>query len=1089
MRTFKTALLAAVALPVVAVTAQAAPATWSATPVNNNFNNAANWSAGGPPGSGEQGTFGATNQTVVQFVDPATTTGGFTFNSGSPAYTILVTNGRTVTVNGAGNTRLVSPLITEQTITFSVDSLGDLRFIGTNASNGPGSIVYANAGNLLINGGTAGNATIQNGVTGTLSFANSNGGTANIVNNNLFQLNATSDLQQANIVNNFQMNLEGSASAGSAAIVNNSNLVFLDNSTAANATITTNALTQFVGASSGGASRQIVNSGGTLNISGSTNGFVDFGSVEGAGAFVLGGANAFVGGNNHNFVLPNAAGERVVEFSGVISGTGSVNKQGTGTWVLSGANSYSGGTSLNQGILSVSADTNLGDAVGGVTFNGGTLRFTQPVTTNRLVTLNAAGGTVDVVDGNANSTMAGVISGPGGFTKTGSGSLFFTADNTYTGLTTVADGTLLLGDHTAAGSIAGDAALTNVNSILAFKRNGAVAYAGNISGVGNVETNSFGPLTLSGNNTYSGFTRVYDNRTLIALGGNAIGNNSQVVLLNNATLRLNNSEIIGSLLSNGGGLVDLQANDLQLAGHTGGGDSTFNGAISGTGQLTKSGGFTQTLNGNQLYTGTTIVNNGRLIVNGGIAGFGLVLGGEFQLNGTGVNIATAAASVFSGNFNVNLLQNSGNVSPGNSPGTGIAVDYLGVGSPTYGVDVQTNNVGAGGTNGVTHDFLNITNSYFGANTQVLLTLTGEPVATTGQGFEIARVGNGAAAAGNLFLANPNNPGTAQNATNGFLGGFQYLVNFQNNTGLGGSDQFFLRNVVREELVANATVLAAGRQIGRDCFRGPEHTQNSDGKGNGRAWANGRYGTFESDVSNGADFDGDYFCVNGGVDLPLADGFVAGLRGGYASQDIDLNVVQGVANLDGDTWNFEAALTYANAEGYYSGLTMGYRSTDWRYRHALASGGVAGRSSADVDGVVGSLYAGYRYGLDAHSSLNFEGAVLYDATDCDANCFLPGTVEDTSDWEGRIAARYDAHWGSVRPYAVLSVTHNFSDGQRVALGNAFAEVDTASALLGLNLGVQADLGEGWTLTAEAATTQGLDSEVEGYQGLIGARKTW
>lgn len=1094
MRTIKSALLAAAALPMVAISAQAAPATWSATPVNNNFNNAANWSAGGPPVSGEQGTFGATNTPVIQFVDAATTTGGFTFNSGSPAYVILVTNGRTVTVNGEGNTRLVSPLITEQTITFSVDSLGDLRFIGTNASNGPGSIVYANAGNLLINGGSAGNGTFQNGVTGTLSFANSNGGTANIVNSNLFQMNGGSDLQQASIVNNFQMNVGGSASAGSATIVNNSILAFLNSATAADATITTNngALTQFVGASSGGASRQIVNSGGTLAISGSTNGFVDFGSVEGAGAFVLGGVNAFVGGNNHNFVLPNAAGERVVEFSGIISGTGSVNKQGTGTWVLSGPNSYSGGTSLNQGILSVSADGNLGNAAGGLTFNGGTLRFTQPVLTNRATTLLAGGGTVDVIDGNANSTMAGLISGVGGFTKTGEGSLFFLADNAYTGLTTVANGTLLLGDHTAAGSISGDAALTSVNSILAFKRNGAVAYAGNISGIGNVETNSFGPLTLSGNNTYSGFTRVYDNRTIIAQGGNAIGNNSQVVLFNNATLQLDNNETIGSLFSNGGGLVNLQANNLTLSGHTGGGDSTFNGVISGSGQLTKSGGFTQTLNGNQANTGLMFVNAGRLVVNGNIASpFVTVFnGGEFQLNGSGTNIAVAPAGIFSGAFNVAILQNEGNVSPGNSPGIGVAVDYVAVGpTPTYTVDVEANNVAGGGTNGVTHDFFNITNSYIGSNTQVLMVAdfpSGEPVATTGNGFEIARVGNGAAAAGNFFLADPNNPGTAQNATNGFFGGFQYLVNFQNNTGPGGSDQFFLRTVVREELVAHAAMLAAGRQLGRDCFRGPQSTQPGDGKGEMSAWATGRYGSFETDPSTGAEMDSDYFCMNGGVDFNVGQGFTVGLRGGYATQDVDLRLVQGVANLDGDTWNFEAAIAYANQQGYYSGVTLGYRSTDWDYRKALASGGSA---QADVDGVVGSLYAGYRYNLDSNSTLGFEGAVLFDSTDCDTNCFLPGARENTSDWEGRIAARYDATWGNIKPYAVVSVTHNFDDGQRVNLGNAIAEVDAASALLGLNLGVQADLGEGWSLTAEASTTQGLDSDVEGYQGLIGLRKTW
>ena len=60
---------------------------------------------------------------------------------------------------------------------------------------------------------------------------------------------------------------------------------------------------------------------------------------------------------------------------GVISGTGTaVLAERRGTTTLTGANTYSGGTFLNNGILAVSANNNLGAASGGLTFNGGTLR-------------------------------------------------------------------------------------------------------------------------------------------------------------------------------------------------------------------------------------------------------------------------------------------------------------------------------------------------------------------------------------------------------------------------------------------------------------------------------------------------------------------------------------------------------------------------------------------------------------------------------------------------------------------------------------------------------------------------------------------
>src|SRR5690606_5418836 len=55
-----------------------------------------------------------------------------------------------------------------------------------------------------------------------------------------------------------------------------------------------------------------------------------------------------------------------------------------------------------------------------------------------------------------NATQSGVISGTGPVTKTGDGVLILTADNIYSGGTTVSAGTLQIGDGQETGSVQGN---------------------------------------------------------------------------------------------------------------------------------------------------------------------------------------------------------------------------------------------------------------------------------------------------------------------------------------------------------------------------------------------------------------------------------------------------------------------------------------------------------------------------------------------------------------------------------------------------------------------------------------------------------
>ncbi|MBZ9823215.1 autotransporter-associated beta strand repeat-containing protein [Mesorhizobium sp. CA4] len=132
-----------------------------------------------------------------------------------------------------------------------------------------------------------------------------------------------------------------------------------------------------------------------------------------------------------------------------LTGDSQLVKTDLGTLVLGGANSYSGGTAINSGTLRVSADANLGDAAGALSFdNGATLQNTGAFGSGRDVTLNAGGGTFQT---DADLTLSGVIGGAGGFTKTGSAALTLTGTNSYAGPTIVTAGGLYVdGDSSLA---------------------------------------------------------------------------------------------------------------------------------------------------------------------------------------------------------------------------------------------------------------------------------------------------------------------------------------------------------------------------------------------------------------------------------------------------------------------------------------------------------------------------------------------------------------------------------------------------------------------------------------------------------------
>ncbi len=122
--------------------------------------------------------------------------------------------------------------------------------------------------------------------------------------------------------------------------------------------------------------------------------------------------------------------------------------------ILTASNTYTGGTTITSGVLAVGADSNLGS--GPMTISAGTLEITGSILSPRSMVLTGPTATVQIdATGNYIATAGATVSGSGGLTKSGPGTLDLTnATISYTGSTSVIGGIL------SVGSLAGNSALS-----------------------------------------------------------------------------------------------------------------------------------------------------------------------------------------------------------------------------------------------------------------------------------------------------------------------------------------------------------------------------------------------------------------------------------------------------------------------------------------------------------------------------------------------------------------------------------------------------------------------------------------------------
>ncbi|MFM8496091.1 MAG: autotransporter-associated beta strand repeat-containing protein, partial [Planctomycetia bacterium] len=143
---------------------------------------------------------------------------------------------------------------------------------------------------------------------------------------------------------------------------------------------------------------------------------------------------------------------------------------------------------------------------GDVTIGGGT--GSGSITFDAAVGL---GGSTRILTVAADVTFSSAVSN-GSLTKSGAGTLTLSASNSLTGTTTIAAGTLAIGNGGTTGSVAGNIAN---NAALTFNRSDAITYSGTISGTGSLVKQGAGSLTLSASNTFTGATTVAAGKLIV----------------------------------------------------------------------------------------------------------------------------------------------------------------------------------------------------------------------------------------------------------------------------------------------------------------------------------------------------------------------------------------------------------------------------------------------------------------------------------------------------------------------------------------------------------------------------------------------
>jgi len=665
---------------------------------------------------------------------------------------------------------------------------GSANALGTTAG---GTIVESGANLTISNVAIGAEALTLNGGssltgTGVASLA----GTVALVGDNTVTVGATDELTLSGIISgaagddlikagNGALTLSGASTYTGDTIVNAGTLNITGSVASLVVTGNGTGVIQVDGASLADTAAVTLNDTSNLTLTGAET----IGSLAGAaGATVTLGANTLTTGG---------AGTST-SFAGVISGTGGLTKAGAGTMTLTGVNTSTGPTPLSAGALALTgsgaiASTSISTAAGAtlstdggalnnnavITSNAGSLAFSGSETINAITAstgnISVSGGTLTLDDGVSN--IAGVISGSGGLTITGTSDTTLSGTHTYTGATTVTAGTL-----NNSGTIAG---VANISGGTATN-NGTIAGAATISGTGTLTNTTTGQLASVNNQaggTFSNANNVAGQVGAVTNAGTGTNTGTIASLTNSAGTFGNSGTITGAASISGGtvtntgtitGAVGLSGGTLNTTGTLGStltnagvvnasgtingavvNSGTFNatGALASNGAFTNNAGATLNLNAGIYALGGNLDNSGGITVAAPATldmgpAFNLTnnAGGTITNNGTITDaLINAGVVTNNGTYNAIVQSNSGTIT-NNGTWTGDVLDNTGT-INAFGAwsGSVTNNAGGlwVATNGVTTlggvgNFVNNTGNVAGRGISLVDGATGDIFNTAGQ---------------------------------------------------------------------------------------------------------------------------------------------------------------------------------------------------------------------------------------------------------------------------------------------------------------------------------------------------------------------
>lgn len=520
--------------------------------------------------------------------------------------------------------------------------------------------------------------------------------------------------------------------------------------------------------------------------------------------------------------------------------------------------------------------------------------------------------------------------------------------------------------------------------------------------------------------SFIGETLVKDAGTVIVDEDAALGTSAAELRLDNGTLTVAGRAMTTLnrpvILESGGGTVDVDdpANKVTVAQ-----------AITGTGSLTKAGAGTLDLTGASTYTGQTVVEDGRLAVNGSIASSALTTvrdGGTLGGNGTVGNLVVASGGKVAPGNSIGLLNVTGNVTLQSGSVYEAEVDSNGQADQLKATGTITIDSGAKLSLAANSNYRLLTNyqllSAAGITGQFDSILTDfaflSPDLTytaTGISMQVARNGLGFASAGTTR----NRVAAASGIES--LGSGNALYDAVLSLNASTADQAF-RQVSGEIYPSIVSALAEDSRFVRDAVEqrlggvkaaARAADQAGQGASDYQAWSQG-FGSKGSTDGSGVDaLDRSTGGLLMGADGMLSDNLRLGFFGGYGRSSF---------SEDGQSAS-------ADADSYLLGF---YGSTALDAVR-LSFGGSFGVSSIKADRDV------------AFSS--FANSLHSDYTAMTAQLF------------GEAAYRVDLGEATIEPFAGLAQVHVSTDGFRENGGAAALSVDdNASDLTYTNVGLRA-----------------------------------